>query len=87
MATVHQITEATVALDDFSIFWEIYPKHRAKIDAMKAWKQTEKIRPCIEELLGAIRVQEQSPEWLKDGGAYVPYPASWLRGGRWMDED
>ena len=84
---VVQLTEVNAKLSDFDLFWEIYPKRKAKLDALKAWGQTAKIRPSIEELLAAIRQQEQSPEWQKDGGAYVPHPATWLRQGRWMDED
>jgi len=81
------ISEANGKLVGFDLFWSCYPKKKAKLDAMKAWKQTEKIQPCIEEILAAIRQQEQSDDWLKNGGQFIPLPASWLRGGRWMDED
>ena len=73
------------ALDDFSLFWENYPRKKAKGDAMKAWKQTEEVRPPIEAILGAINRQEQSNQWQdKD---FVPYPGTWLRRWSWDDED
>ena len=72
--------------DDFDTFWAAYPNRKAKADARKAWTQTEKIRPPIEAIIGAIESAKQSNQWRKDGGEYIPLPASWLRGERWEDE-
>ena len=72
--------------DDFAVFWDLYPKHKAKADAEKAWRQTLKVRPKLGVLLDAIEAQKLTRDWQKDGGAYVPLPASWLRGKRWLDE-
>lgn len=73
-------------MDDFEIFWRAYPRRVAKAVARKAWFQTAKIRPPLEELLAAINNQCQSEQWQKDGGQYIPHPATWLRGERWSDE-
>ena len=73
-------------MDDFEIFWQAYPRRVAKASARKAWLQTAKIRPPIEELLKAIQVQCQSEQWQKDDGQFIPHPATWLRGERWEDE-
>jgi 2'-5' RNA ligase len=73
-------------MDDFEIFWRAYPRRVAKAVARKAWMQTAKIRPPLEELLAAINNQCQSEQWQKDGGQYIPHPATWLRGERWSDE-
>lgn len=84
MAKVVSITETNVEsrLSDWEWFWEEYPRKKAKLDAMAAWKQTEKIRPPIEELIAALEVQVRGCEDLQ----FFPYPGSWLRGGRWLDE-
>jgi hypothetical protein len=37
-------------------------------------------------MLAAVRLQAGSEAWRKDGGQFVPYPASWLRAGQWDDE-
>ena len=37
-------------------------------------------------MLETLRVQCQQLDWLKDGGQFIPYPASWLRAARWEDE-
>lgn len=68
----------------FETFWFAYPKKKAKSDAQKAFaKLTDddkvKIMPALER-------QKKSYDWTKDGGQYVPYPATWLNGHRWEDE-
>lgn len=78
--------EAVAKLNDFDLFWECYPRKKSKGDAMKAWRQTEPHRPSIEEILGAIEQQMRSHDWQKDGGQFIPYPASWLRDWGWADE-
>ena len=37
-------------------------------------------------ILRAVEAQKKTKDWLKDGGQYVPHPASWLNGERWQDE-
>ena len=86
MGKVLRIVEANPQLSDFELFWECYPKKKAKLDALKAWKQTENVRPDIEAIIAAIDTQSQSADWVRDGGQYIPYPATWLRSGRWDDE-
>ena len=71
---------------DFDWFWSEYPKKKAKLEALKAWKETEAVRPDVEAIIAAVDLQAQSAEWRRDGGAYIPHPATWLRGGRWDDE-
>jgi len=73
-------------LDDFDTFWAAYPKKVAKADARKAWAQTKDIRPELTNLLTAINANCKTESWMKSGGAFIPYPATWLRGERWEDE-
>jgi hypothetical protein len=87
MGKVVALTEQNLKLNDFDLFWEIYPRKKSKGDAIKAWRQTEGVRPAIEELLAAIQHSERSQDWMKDGGQYIPYPATWLRKWGWLDED
>ena len=67
----------------FAQFWAAYPKKKNKVDAEKAFKS---VKEPIETLLEAIEAQKLSPEWQKEGGQFIPYPATWLRRGAWMDE-
>ena len=41
----------------------------------------------IETLLEAIEKKKRSQDWLKDGGQFIPYPATWLNAGGWEDEE
>lgn len=71
--------------DDFDTFWAAYPRRQAKGDARKAWQQTAAIRPPIDEVLKAILAHRRSEQWRKDGGQFIPMPATWLRQERWED--
>ena len=67
--------------EDFDRFWALYPRKKGKADARKAWQSVPGER--VEELLAALRRQRECSQWQEDGGRYVPYPATWLRGRRW----
>lgn len=68
----------------FIVFWDEYPKKRGKGAAEKAWK---KIDPAVvPDLMKALEKHKMSADWTKDGGKYIPYPATWLNQRRWEDE-
>lgn len=68
----------------FDDFWKNYPRRVARKDAMKAWLKIDpKEHPHVMRGLMAARRCEQ---WTKDGGQFIPYPATWLNGERWYDE-
>ena len=69
--------------EEFKRFWAAYPKRKSKGDAAKAWNE---IAPPIETVLAALSWQVASWDWTKDGGQYVPYPATYLRSTGWEDE-
>ena len=71
---------------EFETFWTAYPLKKKKRDALKAWGQTAKIRPMLTDLLAKLEALKGSREWTKDGGDFIPYPASWLRADGWEDE-
>lgn len=68
----------------FDEFYAAYPRKRARKEAMKAWALIS-IEDRV-KILPAIAAQKLSDDWRKDGGKFIPYPASWLRGERWDDE-
>lgn len=71
---------------EFDQFWAKYPKRVGKRDALKAWQQTAGDRPSLTDLLARLEKLVASGQWKKNGGEYVPYPATWLRRGGWDDE-
>ena len=72
--------------DLFNKFWTAYPKHIAKQSAVKAFEKLKPDEKLLEAMLKAIEMQKESKQWEKDGGAFIPYPATWLNQRRWEDE-
>ena len=72
--------------DLFNKFWTAYPKHIAKQSAVKAFEKLKPDEKLLEAMLKAIARQRESKQWEKDGGAFIPYPATWLNQRRWEDE-
>ena len=73
-------------MEEFEKFWKAYPRKIAKGDARKAWVQTEKIRPSVDDLIKAIEAAKKTDNWRGSAGMFIPYPATWLRGERWEDD-
>ena len=71
---------------DFETFWTAYPKKRKKADALKAWSKQNGNRPPIETLLAKLTELKSSFDWTKEGGQFIPLPASWLNSGGWDDQ-
>jgi hypothetical protein len=69
----------------FAVFWEAYPKKKAKADAQRAWDKRRPNDELLAEMLRALEHQKRSPDWQKESGRYIPLPASWLNGARWTD--
>lgn len=72
--------------DLFSAFWLAYPKKKSRSDAEKAWRKLAPSPELTQRIMDAVAAQRNSPDWLKEGGKYIPYPASWLNARRWEDE-
>ena len=72
--------------DKFSRFWAVYPKRKKKGDAAKAFEQLRPNEELLELMIKAVREQAETEDWREAGGKYIPLPASWIRGERWLDE-
>jgi len=70
----------------FAEFWKAYPKKKGKEQAEKAWAKFKDPEKILDEILPALDWQSKSSEWTKDAGKYIPYPATYLNGKRWLDE-
>jgi hypothetical protein len=69
---------------EFEKFWSAYPKKIGRGAAETSWLRA-KINGELPELLAALDEQKRSEQWQKDGGQYIPNPATWLNQKRWMD--
>lgn len=71
---------------EFESFWKAYPRKVAKAKAFRAWKTHRGAMPDLAELLPVLDAQKKSGEWLKESGSFIPHPATWINGHRWLDE-
>ena len=71
--------------EGFEQFWAAYPKKQAKQDAVKAFRSAKLKPEQLQSVLQDIQRRRASAEWTKDGGQFVPLPATYLRGKRWED--
>lgn len=69
---------------EFLVFWDEYPRKVAKGAAARAWKRQA---PPIVDVLQALKWQRRQDQWQRDGGQYVPHPATYLNDRRWEDEE
>ncbi len=69
----------------FDEFWKAYPNKTGKQAAVTAWRKA-KTKPDVAVILSAIEQQKRGPKWTKDGGQYIPNPATWINQGRWDDQ-
>lgn len=70
----------------FDEWWEVYPKHEGKQNAVKAFVKINPDAELLEKMISSVKVWKNSQQWTKDGGQFIPMPATWLNGRRWEDE-
>lgn len=68
----------------FKEFYEAYPRKEARPKAARAFAGIGDVP--LETMLAAITWMRTSDAWKKDGGKYIPLPATWLNDRRWEDE-
>ena len=70
--------------DLFEEFWAVYPRHEAKKDARKAWRDVaEKCRAAA-----VVAAVDWRTVWRRQGRdtSVIPLAATWIRGERYEDE-
>lgn len=72
--------------ESFEAFWKLYPRKQSKGDAWKAWHQVKPNEETVALVIESLGWQKRQWEWVKDGGQWIPLPATWLRDWRWLDE-
>lgn len=71
--------------DGFEDFWADYPRKVGKGDALKAWRTLKPSADLQAVIAEAVAAQRTCRQWLKDGGQFIPHPATWLGQRRWED--
>ena len=70
----------------FDSFWVAYPKKRSKGQAERAWMKICPDEALFKEIMSGLEKAKISHDWVKDGGQFIPYPATWLNAKGWEDE-
>lgn len=77
------IASTTGGPGGFEEFWKAYPRKVGKTAARRVW---DRDHPPLEQVLAALAWQIHSDQWTKDGGEFIPHPATYLNQGRYLDE-
>lgn len=84
---VDQKTPAQAPTEDlFPKFWKMYPNKKGKAAAEKAWRKLKVTADLFGQIAEGLAAQVVCEAWVKDGGQFIPHPATWLNGKRWEDE-
>ena len=70
----------------FKLFWNAYPKKKSKGQAEKAFEKIKPDAQLLEKMISSIEESKRSEDWMKQGGQFIPYPATWLNAKGWEDE-
>ena len=70
----------------FDRFWSVYPRKEAKAKAKTAFEKIKPDEELLLKMIDAVEKQKKTDQWTRDGGQYIPHPATWLNQRRWEDE-
>lgn len=70
----------------FAAFWDAYPKKKSKGDAERAFAKLKPSEQLLAWMLKAISQAKTSDDWRKEGGQFIPHPATWLNAKGWEDQ-
>ena len=70
----------------FGRFWEAYPKHMGRQVAETAFEKIDLDEELLERMITAIGQWQKTEQWNREGGRFIPLPATWLNQRRWEDE-
>lgn len=72
--------------DGFEAWWALYPRKADKQAARRAWVKLAPDPDLQRTLIADVTARRQTEAWTRDGGRYIPYPATYLNAGRWQDQ-
>ena len=85
-----QKSESGPYADSFLAFWRAYPVgargKAGKGSAFKVWKRLKISEDLLYKILHALSNATNCEQWQKDGGQFIPNPATWLNRRGWEDE-
>jgi hypothetical protein len=70
----------------FYDFWKSYPRREGYGRSKGVFNSLGVDSALLGVMLKALDSHKKTDQWKRDGGKYIPYPATWLRDERWKDE-
>ena len=70
----------------FEEFWIAYPRKISKKTTERVFNRIKPDEKTFQAILSGLEKYKQTPQWLKDGGQFIPHPTTWLNQERWKDE-
>ena len=71
---------------DFEQFWAVYPKKIGKGAAFASWKKMGCANGLVERICLQVQAASKTEQWQREGGKFIPLPATWLNQSRWEDD-
>lgn len=84
--TIKSNNTNSIYAQSFDVFYKEYPRKQGKQNARKAWLKLKPDDKLVKTIMDALADHKKQPDWLKDKGQFIPYPATWLNGKRWEDD-
>lgn len=81
----HPEVSGVVIEEPFDTFWREYPRKTGKGDARKKFAKAL-TKTSFQNIMDALARVKETDQWRKDGGQFIPHPATWLNQERWDDE-
>lgn len=71
---------------NFDVFWAACPRKIGKGSAERAWRKIAPDEAMTMQIVKAMTEQRTCDQWTKEGGRFIPHPATWLNRKGWLDE-
>jgi uncharacterized protein YdaU (DUF1376 family) len=72
--------------EGFDEFYAAYPKHVGRRTAAKTWGKLKPSPELRARIMADVESRAATWDWQKQGGQFVPHPATYLNGKRWEDD-
>jgi uncharacterized protein YdaU (DUF1376 family) len=70
----------------FVRFWDSYPRQVAKAKAVDSFMKLAPDDALTDLIIAGVDRWKQSFDWTKDGGQFIPHPATFLNQKRWEED-
>ena len=70
----------------FQFFWDVYPRHVSRKKAEQTWHKLKPTPELASKIIRSVQRMKKHPQWVRQGGQFIPHPTTYLNQARWEDE-